>query len=248
MSTLVIPRCLNYAGFSHSEALSMIGKFTGMAMMIIGMPLIVVSSINTLLIPDLSQTMSKGNYYSASTRIRKVMKVAFILGLATSVVCFLIPDELGEIFYQRSDLGNYIKYAGLCAPIFFVATTMFGILNGINKQGIILRNSIIVAISELIGLFIFTSISWINIYGYIITLFITSIVSVVINLYEVTKNIELDISATNIIIYILLALLTYFVFDILICKFVHPLTLVWSLVIILLTFGIFIFWGKFGES
>lgn len=248
MSTLVIPRCLNYAGFSHTEALSMIGKFTGMAMMIIGMPLIVVSSINTLLIPDLSQTISKGNYYSASTRIRKVMKVAFILGLATSVVCFLIPDELGQIFYQRNDLGNYIKYAGLSAPIFFVSTTMFGILNGINKQGIILRNSIIVAILELIGLFIFTSISWINIYGYVITLFLTSIVSVIINLYEVTKNIDIDISLTNVIIYILLSILTYFILNILISKFVHPLNLIWSLLIIALTFGIFIFWGKFGES
>lgn len=176
------------------------------------------------------------------------MKVAFILGLATSVVCFLIPDELGQIFYQRNDLGNYIKYAGLSAPIFFVSTTMFGILNGINKQGIILRNSIIVAILELIGLFIFTSISWINIYGYVITLFLTSIVSVIINLYEVTKNIDIDISLTNVIIYILLSILTYFILNILISKFVHPLNLTWSLLIIALTFGIFIFWGKFGES
>lgn len=69
---------LFFSGFTHSEALSMIGKFTGMAMMIIGMPMIVVSSINTLLIPDLSQTISKGNYYDISVRIHKVIKIAFI--------------------------------------------------------------------------------------------------------------------------------------------------------------------------
>ena len=247
LSTLVIPRCLVTAGFTHIEALSMIGKFSGMAMMIIGIPLIVVSSINTLLIPDLSQTMSKGNYYDASVRIKKVLKIAFVLGLATTTICLLIPDSLGEMFYQRNDLGNYIKYAGLSAPVFFASTTMFGILNGINKQSIILRNSLIVAVLELIGLFIFTSIPSINIYGYAITLFLTSTVSVVINLYEVKKDIDIDLSISNTIIYILLAILTFLVFNIFIQRVLAPLNFTKSLLIILVSFGIFVFWGTFGE-
>ena len=65
---------------------------------------------------------------------------------------------------------------------------MFGILNGINKQTIILRNSMIVAVLELIGLFVFTSIRSINIYGYTITLFLTSIVSLALNIYEIKKD------------------------------------------------------------
>ncbi|MGG7178651.1 stage V sporulation protein B [Clostridium paraputrificum] len=247
LSTLVIPRCLVSAGFSHIEALGMIGKFTGMAMMIIGMPLIVISSINTLLIPDLSQSMSKGNYYDAAVRIRKVIKIAFVLGLATTTICLLIPDALGEMFYKRTDLGDYIKYAGLSAPVFFTSVTMFGILNGINKQGIILRNSIIIAILELIGLYIFTSIPSINIYGYVITLFLTSVVSVVLNLYEVNKHMDLNISTTNIFIYILLGVLTYLALNIFIQKVLSPLNFFTSLIIIIITFGIFIFWGTLGE-
>lgn len=247
LSTLVIPRCLVTAGFSHTEALSMIGKFTGMAMMIIGMPLIVISSINTLLIPDLSQTLSKGNYYEASVRIRKVIKIAFLLGLATTTICFLIPDALGEIFYQRNDLGNYIKYAGLSAPVFYTSITMFGILNGINKQGVILRNSLIIAILELIGLYIFTSIPSINIYGYVITLIVTSIISLVLNLYEVNKHMELNLSSVNVIIYTLLSVLTYLILHVIINKFLLPVNLLTSILLILATFGIFVFWGRFGE-
>lgn len=247
LSTLVMPRCLVTAGFSHIESLSMIGKFTGMAMTIIGIPLIVISSINTLLIPDLSQTISKGNYYDAATRIKKVLKIAFVLGLATTTICLLIPDSLGEMFYQRTDLGNYIKYAGLSAPVFFTSTTMFGILNGINKQGIILRNSLIIAVLELIGLLVFTSMPSINIYGYAITLFLTSTVSVVINLYEVKKYIELDLSLINSIIYILLGILTFLVLNMFIKKVLFPLGTFDNIFIILLALGIFIFWGGFGE-
>ncbi|MDS0525764.1 stage V sporulation protein B [Clostridium sp. SHJSY1] len=248
LSTLVIPRCLVTAGFTHVEALSMIGKFTGMAMMIVGIPLVVISSINTLLIPDLSQTLSKGNYYDASVRIRKVMKIAFILGLATTIICLLIPHSLGQMLYQRDDLGNYIKYAGISAPVFFTSVTMFGILNGINKQMVILRNSLIVAVLELIGLFIFTSIPSINIYGYTITLFFTSLISFVINLYEVKKSIEIDLSTTNVVIYCLLAILVYLLLTFLIKNVLGPLTVFKNILIIFLTFGIFTFLSSFGEQ
>lgn len=246
LSTLIIPRCLVFSGFTHSEALSMIGKFTGMAMMIIGMPMIVVSSINTLLIPDLSQSLSKGNYYDISVRIRKVIKIAFILGLATTTICCLIPDALGEIFYKRNDLGNYIKYASLSVPVFFASTTMFGILNGINKQTIILRNSMIVAILELIGLFVFTSIRSINIYGYTITLFLTSIVSLALNIYEIKKHVDLSISTMNVIIYLLLSIFIFFILNIFKNIF-SPLSTFMNIIIIFITFGIFIFLGTFGE-
>ena len=246
LSTLIIPRCLVFSGFTHSEALSMIGKFTGMAMMIIGMPMIVVSSINTLLIPDLSQSLNKGNYYDISVRIRKVIKIAFILGLATTTICCLIPDALGEIFYKRNDLGNYIKYASLSAPVFFASTTMFGILNGINKQTIILRNSMIVAVLELIGLFVFTSIRSINIYGYTITLFLTSIVSLALNIYEIKKHVDLSISTMNTIIYLLLSIFIFFTLNIFKNIF-SPLSTFMNIIIIFITFGIFIFLGTFGE-
>ncbi len=248
LSTLIVPRRLIAAGFSYSEALSLIGKYTGMAVTLIGIPLIVVGSINSLLIPDLSQSLSRGDNYFASIRIRKVMKIAFLLGLSTTVICSLIPYELGNLFYGRDDLGGYIFMASLSAPIFFISSTMFGILNGLNKQGIIVRNSLIIASIDLICLFIFTSIPKINIYGYSLTLFITSSICLLINLYEVKKEINVDISLINVIIFILLSILTFLVLNIFIKKFLFPLGTVEILLVVLITFIIFIYYSKFGEA
>ena len=170
----------------------MIGRYNGMALSIITIPLIVVSTINTLLIPDLSQTLVLGKQYEASLRIKKVIKFAFLLGIATTIICNVIPDALGEMFYGRYDLGSYIRFASLTAPIFFPAVTMFGILNGLNRQGIILRNSLIEAIIELICLYIFTAIPSINIFGYSLTMFIACTIGLILNMYEVNKHIELN--------------------------------------------------------
>lgn len=245
-STLLVPRRLIAAGFDATAALGMIGKFTGMALTIVTFPMIVIMSINALIVPDLSETISRRDYYNASIRIKKVMKIAFLLGLATTVICNLIPDSLGMMLFKRDDLGNYIKIASLSAPILFTANTMFGILNGLNKQGIILRNSLIVSAIEIVCLFIFIGIPGVNIMGYGITLFITSLISLTINLIEIQKHIYLNLSKSNIIIFTLLSILIFILLKVLSRNMFNDMMIIKNLIIIFITFGLFTSLSFFG--
>lgn len=248
LSTLIVPRRLLASGFSYAEALSMIGRYNGMALSIITIPLIVVSTINTLLIPDLSQTLVLGKQYEASLRIKKVIKLAFLLGISTTIICNVIPDALGKMFYGRNDLGAYIRFASLTAPIFFPAITMFGILNGLNRQGIILRNSLIEAIIELICLYIFTAIPSINIFGYSLTMFIACTIGLILNMYEVNKHIELNLNKLNIVIYLLLGFLTFLIVNIFSKHIFTNFLLINNFMVIGLVFLIFTYLGTFGEN
>ena len=246
ISTLIVPHRLVSAGFESSVALGMIGKFTGMAFSIIAFPMIVIGSINSLIIPELSQSLSRGEYYTSTLRIKKVLKIAFLLGLATTIICNIIPDSLGIMFFSRDDLGQYIRIASLCAPIFFTASCTFGILNGLNKQGIILRNSLITAAIELILLFIFVGIPSINILGYALTLFITSTITLVINMYEVKKHLYLNISKYNIVIFLLLSIFVFLFLNLLSKTILSNLFIAKNLIIILGTFAIFAILSFFG--
>lgn len=246
ISTLIVPHRLVTAGFESSVALGMIGKFTGMAFAIIGFPMIVIGSINSLIIPDLSQTLSRGEYYNASMRIKKVLKIAFLLGLATTIICNIIPDSLGMMFFSRDDLGQYIRIGSLCAPIFFTASCTFGILNGLNKQGVILRNSLITAALELVCLYIFIGIPSINILGYALTLFITSTLTLIINMYEVKKHLELNLCKYNIAIFSLLSLFIFLFLNIIANTILANLFIIKNIIIILGTFAIFAVLSFFG--
>lgn len=246
MSTLVVPRRLVSIGFEYSTAIGMIGKFNGMALTIVTFPIIVISSINMLLMPDLSETLSKGEYYNASVRIHKVLKIAFLLGIATCIICLLIPDSLGKMFYSRDDLGLYIKVCALSAPIYFTANTMFGILNGLNRQGIILRNSLITSSIELISLYVLTGIKSINVFSTAITIFITSTISLIINLHEIKKHIDISLSPINIIIFSLIGLLSYLILRLLTNTILSDLFITKNIIIILLTFGLFAYFSGFG--
>ena len=211
-STLIVPRRLQFgAGIEYSTALSMIGKFTGMSLSIVFFPLIVVGSISTVLIPDLSQNISKKDYYAVGRRIEEVLKISFILGLATLVICYSIPRQLGILFFNRQDLGPYIKFVALSAPIFYVSSTTFGILNGLGKQKIILRNSLIISTLELGLLYILTGTPAININGVGITLITTSVITLILNIYEIKKSCEISFSFFRIVVDVLVGFFVYFV-------------------------------------
>lgn len=247
ISTIMVPRRLISTGLSYSQALALIGKFGGMALSIITFPMIIVNSINTLLIPNLSQTLSKKDYTGATLRIKQVLKISFLIGLFTAVLSQCVSDSLGIMFFGRDDLGKMIRLSALIIPLAFVSSTMYGILNGLDKQSIILRNNIFISILEIICLFIFTGIPSINIYGYILTMLISSIVSLSINIHEVYKNINLEISIGKLLIYILISILSCLIVKNFILNFLtldYRIEVIVAFVIFFIIFSFLIFDNK----
>ncbi|MDP4088961.1 MAG: stage V sporulation protein B [Bacillota bacterium] len=235
VSTLMVPRRLVTAGFEYKDALSMIGKFTGMSMGIVFFPMIVIGSISTVLIPDISQSLSKKDYYSVEERISSVLRISFLLGVSTMLICLVNGGELGRMFYNRNDLGSYIKFASLASPLLFTAATTYGVLNGLGKQNIILRNSLIISALELVLLYIFTGIPSINIYGYGITMLITSSLTLILNMKVIGKSIELSYNGFNLIVSALISFLLYYVMMLVMRSF--PYTMITSRNILILVLG-----------
>lgn len=242
-SALILPRRLVCSGIDYSTALSLLGKFKGMSLNIIFFPMIIVMSICTILIPDLSEKMERKNYWEAERRISQVLKIALLLGITTTVICLSIPDSLGRLFYGRDDLGSYIKFLSFSAPIVFTSATTFGILNGLGKQNIILRNSLIVSIEELILLYILTGISWINIFGCGIAIIITSLTTLALNLYEIRKACHLSITSYDITIILLFGVLLYFILAVLNNLISYQMFVFKNLLIIALSFCISLFFS-----
>lgn len=241
VSTLIIPRRLISAGFEYEMALSMIGKFTGMSLTIVFFPMIVVNSISTILIPDLSQSLAKKDFWIMKKRISEVLKISLLLGISTLIVGTCIPDSLGKMFFNRNDLGAYIKFVALAAPIAYVSAATFGILNGLGKQKIILKNSLIVSVEELLLLYVFIGIPSINIYGYGMSLIITSITMLFINLHEIKKISDIDFSISEIVVCLLISILLYFMLKILNTAIPDTILILKNILIIIFGFSIFVF-------
>lgn len=238
-STLIVPRRLVFAGFTYTTALSLIGKFTGMAFNITFFPMVVIMSMSTVLVPDISKSLNKKDYYSMEQRISEVIKLSFYIGISTSIISLCIPENLGKLFYGRNDLGIYIITSSLCAPITYAAASTYSILSGLEKQTKILFNSFLVSIEEIILLYILTGIPSINIYGYTIALLITSATSYFLNMYEINKVCSIRFYFDDIFLDMIFAILLFLFLGILNNILPSSLFIFKSVSIIILGFALY---------
>src|SRR5690606_20669111 len=116
-----------------------------------------------------------------------------IIGISTSIVCFIIPRTLGWVFYQRNDLAALIRFSAPICLMTFVSSPTFGILNALGKQNILLRNSLINSLQSLVLTTALAGIPALNIYGCGISIIITSATSLVLNIREIRKVCEIKI-------------------------------------------------------
>ncbi|MGI6227214.1 MAG: stage V sporulation protein B, partial [Peptococcales bacterium] len=177
VSSLMLPRRLVAAGFTYGEALALIGRFGGMALNISTLPYIIINSMLTVLVPDLSLNISKKDYWAAGERVAQVLGIACRIGISTALVCLLVPNELGFIFYRRNDLGAMIRFSAPVCLVLFVSSPTFGILNALGKQNILLKNSLINSLQSFLLVFILAGIPALNVYGLGIGIIITAITS-----------------------------------------------------------------------
>ncbi|MEG1255647.1 stage V sporulation protein B [Clostridium sp.] len=239
VSTLLVPRRLVAAGFDYIGALEVIGKFNGMALAIVYFPLVIVISLSTVIIPNISRKLSEKDFSNINSRVNEVIKICFMLGVSTVLVCFVCPDLLGKLFFDRSDLGEFIKLASLSAPFMYCHFCTYSILNGIGKQKVILVSSIVTALIELVLLFILIGIPSINIYGYGISIIITSIIGLLINLYYIGKVIELSLPIGELIIMILLTIFIFIISKVLNTTISDSVMVIKSIIIITVSFSLF---------
>jgi len=211
LSALMLPRRLIASGLSYGEALAAIGKFSGMALNISSLPSIIIGSMLTVLVPELSLNISRKDFWSAEERIAQVLKLSFAVGIATASICLSLPETLGYLFYQRNDLGNMIRFSSVICLFSFVSSPSFGILNALGKQNILLKNSTLISLESLFLTFIFASIPKLNIYGYGLSIIITAITALVINIREIRKVCVFNIDIQDIITLLLTGAAAYLI-------------------------------------
>ncbi len=143
IESMMIPVCLRRFGLSDSEALSLFGVLTAMAMPFILFPSILTGSMAVLLLPKVAsahtaKSREKLLYYSRSS-------ILFSLGLGCVCTAFfyLTGPFLGNLFFHSPTAGLYIQKLSLLCPFLYLGITCGSILNGLGKSGAVLVHTLL---------------------------------------------------------------------------------------------------------
>ena len=130
---VLIPARLSVFGLSDSQAVSLYGILTGMAMPFVLFPSAVVNSLAVLLLPSIARHQSSGDL----SGIRRNLAVAFRYSLYMGILCVGIFSafgrRLGTEVFKEPQAGSFIMVLAWLCPFLYLATTAGSVLNGLGK-------------------------------------------------------------------------------------------------------------------
>lgn len=130
---VLIVSALKRGGMEHSDAVRSLGILYGMAMPLLVLPLNLMGSVMSLLVPEISRA-----WVSGRQRLRHVTLKIYRFGIASgcivALVFILFGDTLSTIFYNTDEgAALVVRLAPLC-PIMFIDSLSCSALNGMGKQ------------------------------------------------------------------------------------------------------------------
>lgn len=130
---VLIPQQLLLTGINQSDALSIYGIFTGMALPLILFPATVTNSASVMLMPSVASLQALGYEKRIRYVIRQTLGSCFLFGAFCTLFFFISGKFLGIFLFHSKTAGTYIKTLSFICPFLYSNTALESILNGLGK-------------------------------------------------------------------------------------------------------------------
>ena len=188
IENILIPYKLRIFGYSTTEALSVYGILTGMAISIILFPTVLTNSVSVLLLPIVSEAQSKNNRFLIKKAIKITVESCLLLGSCCSVVLLLTGNFIGNFIFRNALAGTFITTLCWICPFLYLTNTLNSIFHGLGKAAVTLFLNLLSCAIRIV--FISFLVPIIGIKGYLTGLFVSqcvSCVSALVLLYKIVK-------------------------------------------------------------
>jgi len=194
ITAILIPMQLRAAGYSNSSALSIYGQVTGMVMPLLFFPFIIVASLGITLVPAIAASYAAGNWTALNKKCNDSLKITSAIAFASTALFIVFPWELCRIFFKCPEAGNMLFWMSFVCVFEYWQFTLFAVLNGVGKQHVVLKNSILHIVISVICSYFLIPIPSIGIYGFVIGFCASAVLICLWNLADLKRipNIHID--------------------------------------------------------
>ena len=183
-----IPVCLELASHSASEALSIYGVLTGMALPCILFPCALTNSVSLLLIPAVAQKQAESSSKETFLLIKKAAGGCFSLGLLCSVFFLLTGSFLGNFLFHSTLAGNFIVTLAWICPFLYTSSALLSAINGLGLTTLTLMINLLGLSIRILS--VYFGIPHYGITGYLWGLFISQLAVCLVALLTLSHEIK----------------------------------------------------------
>lgn len=198
LEAIFVPNKLLDSGLTNSEALSIYGVLTGMALPFIFFPSAITNSLAVVLLPTVSEAQAAGNDKKIERTISMALRYSLYMGILCIGVFTLFGDALGKSVFHNTTAGSFISILSWLCPFMYLSTTMGSILNGLGKTSVIFLHN---AAAMLITLaFVVFGIPRYGIHAYFTGLLISELILAALHINSLSRCVPVCLRAGEMIL------------------------------------------------
>ena len=186
IEVILIPQRLRMYGLSHSDALSLYGIFTGMALPCILFPSTVTSSASAILMPSVAEMQALGYRKRIHHITDRTCAACIFFGFLCTLIFYFSGPCAGAILFHSTGAGLYIRTLSFICPFLYTNIALSSILNGLGKTGITLIHSILGILLRIS--FVLFAIPSIGMRGYLYGLLLSEITLSILHIYALYRS------------------------------------------------------------
>ena len=133
--SILIPSRLGLFGYSQSDALSVYGILTGMALSIIMFPTVLTNSVSVMILPVISEADSRNNSAKISRTIYQTIFGCLLFGSICTAGFLVTGQWIGDFLFGNALAGKFIRMLSFICPFLFLSSVLSSILHGLGMPG-----------------------------------------------------------------------------------------------------------------
>jgi stage V sporulation protein B len=187
LEPILVTRCLVMTGLSAAVATTLYGQYSGMAISLLILPTVFTYSLQTTLVPAISEAVAAGEHLVVQRRLYQAFRLTALIGFPTSAILTLYASELSHAIFDDRSVGPILAIMAPVGFLLYLQGPLSGILQGLNRAGEAMRNSIIGSVLKLVIIYYLVSNPKLGIAGVAWSVVISVSVVTVLHFLSVTR-------------------------------------------------------------
>lgn len=184
IENILVPICL--AKFmANSSGISLFGMIKGMALPILFFPSTLLSSLSTLLLPEMSEAAICGRKAVVQSISYRIIKITSLISMIFSALFLVIGEKLGVLIYKSHEVGFLLQALSPIVPFMYLDAICDGILKGLDQQKFTFRTSVSDSAIRIILILLFLK-KW-GIYAFIGIMYFSNFLTGSLNIHRLVK-------------------------------------------------------------
>ncbi len=129
--SILIPSRLTQFGYSQSDALSVFGVLTGMALSVVTFPTVFTNSVSVMILPAISEADSRNDNEKIKKTIYQTIFTCLLLGSICTGGLLFTGKWIGDFLFGNALAGKFICMLSYICPFLFLSSILSSIMHGL---------------------------------------------------------------------------------------------------------------------